>query len=122
MGRRHGFTAALALWPTSADANALKAVTRLLVLPQTPAGSNFLVTLGFPATNRYLNFHTPAAGLRQDADGYPILPVNYNSASIVAFFRTNILAAIAASDTNLASVTVPVTPSCCRPTKPALSP
>ena len=81
-------------------------MTRLLVLPQTPAGSNFLVALGFPKTNRYL-LHVPEASLPEDANGYPVFPANYNSTNIVNFFRTNILTAIIASATNLASVTDP---------------
>ena len=106
-GANTNFAGAVASSPSNPDANVLWAATRLLTLPQTPAGSNFLVALGFPKTNRYLNFQTPAAGLQQDANGYPIFPANYNSASIVAFFRTNIMTAIAASATNLAVVTDP---------------
>ena len=105
-GADTNFTAALGLSPTNETANALKAVTRLLVLPQTPAGSNFLVALGFPKTNRYL-LHVPEASLPEDANDYPVFPANYNSTNIVNFFRTNILMAIIASATNLASVTDP---------------
>ncbi len=89
---------------TNEDANALKAVTRLLVLPQTPAGSNFLVALGFPKTNRWLPGF-PLASLPNDANGLPIFPANYDSANLIYFFRTNILAAITNSLTNLATVT-----------------
>jgi hypothetical protein len=105
-GADTNFSAALAVSPTNETANLLKSATRLLVLPQTPAGSNFLVTLGFPNTNRWLP-HVPEAGLPEDVNGYPIFPANYNSTNIVAFFRTNILAAIAASGTNLANITDP---------------
>jgi len=105
-GADTNFTAALGLSPANETANALEAVTRLLVLPQTPAGSNFLVALGFPKTNRY-RLHVPEAGLPEDANGYPVFPANYNSTNIVNFFRTNILTAITASATNLASVTDP---------------
>ena len=105
-GADTNFTAALGAsnGSTNETANALKAVTRLLVLPQTPAGSNFLVTLGFPKTNRYL-LHVPEASLPEDTNDYPVFPANYNSTNIVYFFRTNILTAIIASDTNLANVT-----------------
>ena len=84
----------------------MKAVTRLLVLPQTPAGSNFLVSLGFPKTNRYLPGF-PLASLPKDAKGNPTFPANYNSAGLVAFFRTNFMTAITNSAANLANITDP---------------
>ena len=105
-GANTNFANAVTLQPTNETANVLWAATRLLTLPQTPAGSNFLVSLGFPATNRYL-LHVPEASLPKDTNDYPIFPANYNSTNIVAFFRTNVMAAIAASATNLASVTDP---------------
>ena len=105
-GADTNFTAALAVSPTNEDANVLKAVTRLLVLPQTPAGSNFLVALGFPKTNRWLPF-VPEGGLPTNNYGDPLFPANYNSATAVAFFRTNILAAITNSAANLAVITDP---------------
>ena len=46
------FNAAVTLSPTNEDANALVAVTRLLLLPQQPAGSNFLNSLGFSVSGR----------------------------------------------------------------------
>ncbi len=104
-GADTNFTAALAVSPANEDANVLKAVTRLLVLPQTPAGSNFLVALGFPKTNRWL-FGVSETGL-PSTNGFPILPANYNSATIVSFFRTNILTAITNSAANLAVITDP---------------
>lgn len=105
-GADTNFAAALAVpnGSTNEDANALKAVTRLLVLPQTPAGSNFLVALGFPKTNRWLP-HVSEASLPNDANGLPIFPANYNSTNLINFFRTNIMTAIGASLTNLANVT-----------------
>jgi hypothetical protein len=107
-GADTNFAAALAApnGSTNEDANALKAVTRLLVLPQTPAGSNFLVTLGFPKTNRWLPGF-PLASLPKDANGEPVFPANYNSATIVSFFRANILTAITNSAANLAAITDP---------------
>jgi hypothetical protein len=103
-GADTNFTAALAVSPTNQTANLLKAATRLLVLPQTPAGSNFLVKLGFPATNRYLP-HVPEASLPKDTNNYPIFPANYNATNFVWFFRTNVMAAIGASLSNLANIT-----------------
>ena len=103
-GADTSFTAALAVSPTNKTANLLKAATRLLVLPKTPAGSNFLVKLGFPTTNRYLP-HVPEGSLRKDANNYPIFPANYNATNFVWFFRTNVMAAIGASLSNLANIT-----------------
>ncbi len=99
------FAKAIALSPTNQKANALFAITRLLVLPQTPAGSNFLNHLGVPAAGRDLFNWT--AQPPQDVNGDPVFPANYNSATAIAFLRTNILATIAASATNLAAITDP---------------
>src|SRR5215472_2495348 len=41
-GADTNFQNAVALEPTNQDANVLLAITRLLLVPQTPAGSNFL--------------------------------------------------------------------------------
>jgi hypothetical protein len=105
-GADTNFSAALALQPANKDANVLKAMTRLMVLPQTPAGSNFLVALGFPKTNRWLP-HVPETNLKQDTNGYPIFPANYNSTNLTYFFRTNIMAAISNSIANLTNITDP---------------
>lgn len=53
-GANTNFSAALALSPTNETANALVAATRLLVLPQQSAGSNFLNQLGVPGAGRDL--------------------------------------------------------------------
>jgi hypothetical protein len=103
-GANTNFAAAVAASPTNEAANALEAVMRLLVLPQTPAGSNFLVALGFPATNRWLP-HVAQGRLSEDTNGYPIFPTGYNSTNIIYFFRTNVMAAMDASLTNLANIT-----------------
>ncbi len=105
-GAYTNFNAAQQVSPANEDANALLAVTRLMVLPQTPAGSNFLVTLGFPKTNRWMP-GVPLGSLPQDANGYPVFPSGYNSASIVSFLRTNVLTAITNSLANLAAITDP---------------
>jgi hypothetical protein len=103
-GAQTNFAAAVAASPTNETANALEAAMRLLVLPQTPAGSNFLVVLGFPKTNLWLP-HIPEGDLPKDANGYPIFPANYNSTNISYFFKTNVMPAIDASLTNLAAIT-----------------
>jgi len=97
------FLAALTLEPTNEDANVLLAVTRLLLVPQTPAGSNFLNGLNFPSGGRDIFNWTSAPP--KDAFGGPTFPVNYNSTNIVFFFRTNVMPLVAASLTNLANLT-----------------
>jgi hypothetical protein len=96
------FIRALQLSPTNETANALEAATRLLVLPQTTAGSNFLNSLGIAKTGRDLYNWT--AQMPTNSNGEIVFPLNYNSATAIAFLRTNILAAIAASGTNLANI------------------
>jgi hypothetical protein len=97
------FQAALALEPTNEDANVLLALTRLLLVPQTPAGSNFLNGLNFPSGGRDIYNWTSAPP--KDAFGGPIFPANYNSTNGVYFFRTNVMPLIAASLANLANLT-----------------
>ena len=99
------FASAVALSPANPTANVLWAATRLLVLPQTPAGSNFLNQLNI--TNGSRSVYGWTATLPSDLNGNPVFPVNYNSASLIAFFRTNIMAVIVGAATNLASVTNP---------------
>ena len=98
------FTSALTLSPTNAAANALVAATRLLLLPTTPAGSNFLNSLGFPRAGR--NIFNWTSLLSTNAAGDTLLPTN-NTAVMVAFYRTNVMTALAASRTNLAMITDP---------------
>jgi len=98
------FTNALALSPTHASANALVAATRLLLLPTTPAGSNFLNSLGYPKAGR--NIYNWTSSLPVDINGKTLLPTN-NTSMMVAFGRTNILNALMASRTNLAMITDP---------------
>jgi hypothetical protein len=88
--------------PTNDTANALLAVTRLLVLPQQPAGSNFLTRLGFPANGR--NIYNWTSTLPVDVYGNTILPTN-NTSEAIAFFKTNIMPALEASRTNLVRIT-----------------
>ena len=99
------FTTAVTLSPNNANANALLAVTRLLVMPQQPTGSNFLNRIGFSASGRDLFNWT--ATLPQDTNGDTVLPANYNSSEAIVFYRTNIMVALAQSRTNLARITDP---------------
>jgi hypothetical protein len=97
------FQAAVAFNPTNEDANVLLAVTRLLLVPQTPAGSNFLNGLNFPASGR--DVYNWTSEPPRDAFGGPRFPANYNSTNMVWFFRTNVFPLIAASLTNFANLT-----------------
>jgi hypothetical protein len=98
------FTNALALSPTNASANALVAVTRLLLLPTVPAGSNLLNSLGFSKGGRDIFNWT--SSLPASVSSGKQLP-SENTAVLVAFYHTNIMAALAASRTNLAAITDP---------------
>jgi hypothetical protein len=99
------FTYALTLSPTNATANLLAAATRLLVLPQTSAGSNFLNQLY--VTNGSRNIYNWTATQPVDAKGNTVWPASYNSSTPIAFFRTTVMAALAASATNLANIKDP---------------
>jgi hypothetical protein len=99
------FSAAVALSPTNGEANALLAATRLLVLPQQTAGSNFLGQLGFPAAGR--NIYDWTSQMPVDTNGDTIWPANYNSSTGIAFYLATIMPALAASATNLANITDP---------------
>jgi len=96
------FTNALVLSPTNEAANALAAATRLLLLPTQPAGSNFLNSLGFSGSGR--NIYDWTSTLPVDINGNTVVPTN-NTLALIAFYRTNILAALGASQTNLAAIT-----------------
>ncbi|MGO8835946.1 MAG: beta strand repeat-containing protein [Limisphaerales bacterium] len=103
-GAYSNFNAAVTLSSTNETANAFLAVTRLLVLPQQPAGSNFLNNLGFPKSGR--NLYNWTSTLPKDANGDTILPTN-NTSVAIAFFRTNVMVALGASGTNLSRITDP---------------
>jgi Immunoglobulin domain len=96
------FNAAATLSPTNDTANALLAVTRLLILPQTPAGSNFLNTLTFNKNGR--DIYNWTSNIPVDASGNSILP-GINTSVGVAFYKTNIMVAMETSRTNLSRIT-----------------
>ena len=98
------FSSAVTLSPTNETANALLAVTRLLVLPQQPAGSNFLTSLGFAAAGR--NLYDWTATLPKGANGKTLLP-SENSSVAIAFYRSTVIPALGASWTNLARIADP---------------
>jgi hypothetical protein len=97
------FQEALALSPTNEDANVLVAATRLLLLPNTAAGNNYLTSLGFPTTGR--NIYDWTSFPATNSYGGPVFPANYNFTNAVFFFRTNVMPLINASLTNLADMT-----------------
>jgi hypothetical protein len=101
-GAYSNFNAAVTLSPTNEAANALAAATRILVLPQQPAGSNFLNTLKFSTGGR--DIYNWTSTFPHDINGHTVLPTN-NTSMMVAFYRTNTMAAIGASLTNLARIT-----------------
>ena len=103
-GAYSNFNAAVTLSPTNETANALLAVTRLLVLPQQPAGSNFLNSLKLSTGGR--DIYNWTSTFPHDINGHTMLPTN-NTSVAIAFYRTNIMAALAASRTNLAQITDP---------------
>lgn len=97
------FAQALALYSSHEDANALYAVTRLLVLPSQPAGSNFLTRIGFPAAGR--NIYGWSSTLPKDANGLLVAPSDVSANEFTAQLRTNVLPAISGAIGNLAAIT-----------------
>ncbi len=98
------FNNAVTVSPTNQEANALLAATRLLLLPNQPAGSNFLNSLKFSTAGR--NIYNWTSTLPKDISGNTVLPTN-NTSVAIAFFRTNVMTAIGASRTNLSRITDP---------------
>src|ERR1700691_1944642 len=88
VGANAEFTNALAFASTNEQANALVAVTRLLLLPAQPAGSNFLNGLGFSSSGR--NVYDWTSTLPVDNNGDTVFPTE-NTSVLIAFYRTNIM-------------------------------
>ena len=97
------FAQALALDPKNENANALNAVTRLLVLPSQPPGSNFLTRIGFPVAGR--NIYGWTSVLPKDAHGLLLAPSGVSASEFTAQLRTNVLPAISGAIGNLAAIT-----------------
>lgn len=102
-GANAAFAQALAASPTNQTANALYAITRLLVLPGQPAGSNFLTRLGFPVAGR--NIYDWTAQPPTDTNGVVLAPAGVNADEFTAQLRTNVLPAVAGAISNLAAIT-----------------
>ena len=101
-GAHARFTSALALVPQHQEANALAAVTRLLLLPQRPAVSNLLSRLGVARTGRDIFEWT--AEFTEDDEGDVVLPANLNSADGVRLVTSELMPAIRAALTNLSRI------------------
>lgn len=98
----NSFSNAVALSPNDQVANVFYAATRLLVLPNQPAISNFLSRIGLPQTNR--NIYNWRAKPVTDANGIPFVPPGLNAREFTEILRTNILQTLIAADANLAKV------------------
>ena len=97
------FAQAVALSPTNETANAFYAVTRLLVLPAEPAGSNFLTRIGVPVSGR--NIYNWTATPPLDTNDVPLAPAGVDADEFTAQLRTNVLQAITGAISNLAVIT-----------------
>ena len=95
------FAHALAVNPNHQTANALYAITRILVLPSQPAGSNFLTRIGFPIAGR--NIYAWDSFPPKDTNGLWLAPGGVNAEEFPAQLRTNFLPAIAGAISNLAA-------------------
>ena len=97
------FSNALTVSKTNQTANAFYAITRLLVLPNQPPGSNFLTRLGLPSSGR--NIYNWTAMPPKDTNGLVLAPDGVNANEFPAQLRTNVLLAIAGAISNLSLVT-----------------
>lgn len=93
------FASALSVSSTNENANALYAITRLLVLSSQPAGSNFLTRIGFPVVGR--NLYDWTAELPEDSNGVPYAPLGVNANEFTAQLRTNVLNSVIGAVGNL---------------------
>ena len=96
------FVQALSLNPNHENANALYAITRLVVLPYQPAGSNFLTRIGFPTGGR--NIYAWSSTLPKDTNGMLLAPAGVNANEFAAQLRTNVLSAVAGAINNLSLI------------------
>lgn len=97
------FAQALALSSTNENANAFYAITRLLVLPSQPAGSNFLTRLGFPVSGR--NIYAWDSAAPKDSNGLVLAPNGVDANEFTAQLRTNVLLAVSGAISNLTLIT-----------------
>jgi len=103
VGANASFAHALSLNPSHENANALYAVTRLLVLPYQPAGSNFLTHIGLPTAGR--NIYAWSSMPPKDANGLLLAPSGVNANEFTAQLRTNVLLSVSGALNNLSLIT-----------------
>jgi hypothetical protein len=102
VGANVSFAQALSLNPNNKNANALYAITRLLVLPYQPAGSNFLTHIGFPTAGR--NIYAWGSMPPKDTNGLLLAPDGVNANEFTAQLRTNALLAVSGAINNLSLI------------------
>jgi len=103
VGANASFAQALTLSPNDENANALYAITRLLVLPYQPAGSNFLTHIGVPTAGR--DIYAWSALPPEDTNGLVLAPDGVNANEFVTQLRTNVLLSVSAAINNLSLIT-----------------
>jgi hypothetical protein len=96
------FAFAVSLNPANQTARALRAASRLLALPDQPPVSDFLTRLGFAEAGR--NIYSWTSEPLRDRNGVPLVTPGLNGNEFPAMVRTNVLAAILASEVDLQSV------------------
>ena len=82
------FSNALAAAPNDPTANCFRALSRLLLFPNQPAGSNFLSRLGVSGEGRDL-FNWTAA-IAKDANDEVIVPSGVNAKELTALLRNSL--------------------------------
>jgi hypothetical protein len=97
------FAQALAVNPNHQTANALYAITRILVLPSQTAGSNFLTRIGFPIAGR--SIYAWDSIPPKDTNGLWLAPSGVDANEFIAQLRTNVLPALSGAGSNVAAVT-----------------
>lgn len=104
IGAHEKFSAAVTASPSDPTANVLNAVTRLLVLPSQPSGSNFLNQLGFSAGGR--NLYAWTSSLPRQVEGGSTNPSKFtNATELITQLRSSLLPAVSAALDNLSRVT-----------------
>ncbi len=97
------FSNAVARSPNHQTANLCYGLSRLLVWPYLPVGSNYLTRLGVPTNGRDLFAWTAIPP--SDTNHVPFAPAGVNGSESTALLRTNVLPALIAAEANLAKVT-----------------
>ena len=101
----NSFALALALDANHAEANVFMAATRLLLLPQRPAISNYLNKLGVSSNGR--NLYDWTATFLTNADGSIPFASGVTSGEGTTLFKTEVIPQVQLSLSNLAKITNP---------------